>query len=1192
MGALLSRAPLCIDDFILDKPVGRGGMGEVWGATHRYSRARVAIKLLSDQRAKNVSYHNVFRREMRAAACLDHPNIVTIYDYGTIDPTAAASSAGRLTQGSPYLVMEMVDGDSISMYRGRLRWPKLRELLLDVLGALAHAHARGIVHRDIKFGNVLLGENGVRLTDFGLAHAMTHDDMGLAPGGGTPTYMSPEQFRGRWREFGPWTDLYALGCMAWILVTGRPPFNERGWNAKMHAHLTRRPPPLISKVAVPTEFEGWLRGMLRKDPRLRFRRAADAAHALHQLGEPSGQLRHRRRAMDKPLIEEDTVIGEEELIDPSVEVMRERKETQWDWGKPQVPVDWREQESLPLYGYCGAGLGLFGFRSMPIVGREEERDQLWAAMAQVSRERKAHVVTLMGATGTGKTCMAEWLCRRAHELGVGTILRTTHHPVSSGTSGVSRLISNYYKCGGLHGEALEEFLEQTLLAEGEVKEWEWYDLAKMLDSSQSDEPRLAQPNSRYALIQRCFERIADERPLVVFVDEAHWGPESLELAAYVLRYYAETPVLFVFAMNDSLIPERKSVKEALAELQSFDACSSILLDELDPDSMALLIRDLLQMTGDLPERVHRQVGGNPLYAVQLVSNLVQRDVLIPSEHGLKLRPGAELELPVDESSSWYEQLERVLIQLPDEARNVLEIGVALGTDIRWEEWKRACLEAGLELREEWVEALVRSCMLREYERSWRLAHHMLASIIESSARDGDRWAKHHACCARAVRTCYPRGTVGLAGRLGRHLVESGQREEAIDMLFEGAEERISESAYRMAHAYLDYRDKAIDALLAPATDIRRLEGLVLRAQVYRHQGLLGEARTILDNLSPLPDSDEMKEILATFHSEQARVHLVSETLDGAQHHFQIALKISENLGIRHMAADCILGLGEVHTLRGNYTEALEFISRARDSFEELGADVGVAWCTRMMSRVFMRRGELDRAEGHQWAAMKVFEQHNKVSQIANCQRAISIISTNRGKYDYAAVWNERAMALFDRSGDPLGRQGCLNGFGEIARFKGHLQEAERYYRAALTLSRQSGTHDWTIPKVNLGLVLIGQERFAEAKEALTMALEALLTNDRMDIAGGVELAIAVCLMVAGDVDEAEKCFELGLEKVSEIGILDADIAGTTELFGDKASSSGHTELARRAWNISITQWEGLGDADHIEAVRAKVAWLG
>ena len=1188
----MSRAPLCIGDFILDKPVGRGGMGEVWGAVHRYSKARVAIKLLSDQRAKNVSYHNVFRREMRAAASLNHPNIVKLYDYGTIGAAAAAASSGRLAEGSPYLVMEMIDGDSISMYRGRLAWPKLRKLLLDVLWALAHAHARGIIHRDIKFGNVLLGEDGVRLTDFGLAHRMSREDMGLAPGGGTPTYMSPEQFQGRWREFGPWTDLYALGCMAWILVTGRPPFNERGWKAKMHAHLTRRPPPLVNKVAVPKEFEGWLRGLLRKDPALRFRRAADAVHALNQLGEPSGQLRLRRRAVDKPLKEEDTVVGTGPTLDVSVEVLRERKETLWDWGKPTMPVGWREEERLTLYGYCGAGRGLFGFRSIGVFGREVERERLWTAVGQVHRTRTARVISLVGATGTGKTCLGEWLCRRAHELGVASILKTTHHPVSSRSGGITGLLLDHYCCSDLSGDDLETYLEERLISEGEGQEWEWLALAKMLEPNTERVQAVMTLSAQYALVQRTLERISEERPLLVLVDEAHWGLEAMELASYVLRYYSDTPVLFVFLVNDSLLAERPAERDAFEELGQCEDVDTVMLNEMDLPSMSLLIRELLQMGGDLPEQVLQHVGGNPLYAVQLVSNLVQREILISGEHGLELKEGAKLELPVDALSSWREQLERVLGRLPEQARLVLEIGVALGAEIHWKEWERACLEGKLELRRDWIEALVGSCLLRESDGSWRLANHIITNIMSDIARENGRWSHHQLCCARALRFCYPRGAVGLAGRIGRHLLEAGLLDEAVELLLEGAEERLAESAYRTAHAYMDHHDKALELLEISNTDPRRLAGALIRARLYRQQGLLAQAQEILASLKELQARDSSKMSLASYHLENARVHLVGEQLEYACSQFEIALPLWEDLGMGVQAAECILGLGEASSMRGSYAEALDYMKNARERFEELGAEVEVAWSTRMMSRVHMRRGELDLAERLQWAAMRVFEKHNSTNQIANCQRAMSIISSNRGNYEFAVMWNERALALFDRSGDPLGRQSCLNGFGEIARFRGRFKEAERNYRAALTISRQSGVHDWTIPKVNLGLVLLWQEKYVEAHEALLVAHEALERNDRVDIIGGVEMAVAVCLLVGKKSDEASAFFESGYKKISDTGILDVDIAGTMELFGDKASLQGESKLTRRAWGLAIDCWQRLGDSERFEAAQAKLDWLG
>ena len=112
----LARTPLRIGEFILERPVGRGGMGEVWRGRHEQSLMPVAVKLL-EQPSKSSFYHQAFRREMRAVASLNHSNIVHVYDYGTIDAGSVNSAMARFGVGSPYLVMELVEGGSIGQHR-------------------------------------------------------------------------------------------------------------------------------------------------------------------------------------------------------------------------------------------------------------------------------------------------------------------------------------------------------------------------------------------------------------------------------------------------------------------------------------------------------------------------------------------------------------------------------------------------------------------------------------------------------------------------------------------------------------------------------------------------------------------------------------------------------------------------------------------------------------------------------------------------------------------------------------------------------------------------------------------------------------------------------------------------------------------------------------------------------------------
>ncbi len=273
-------------------------MGEVWLASHRIQRAQVAIKFVLGVRRDDAWALESFAEEVRATAGLAHPGIVRVLDHGVVDAASGAARAGVLSAGVPYLVMELIGGRPLSGYVGALRWPRVRSILLQILEALAHSHARGVIHRDIKPGNVLVIKERrsgkltlhTRLSDFGLARALEREG-GDAMVVGTPAFMAPEQVRGAWRDQGPWTDLYSMGCLAWSLVCGVPPFGQTiSPYEQCEKHLKRTPPPLKPTHPVPAGFEAWLRRLLAKPPGSRYTNAADAIWGLLSIDDSDPDL--------------------------------------------------------------------------------------------------------------------------------------------------------------------------------------------------------------------------------------------------------------------------------------------------------------------------------------------------------------------------------------------------------------------------------------------------------------------------------------------------------------------------------------------------------------------------------------------------------------------------------------------------------------------------------------------------------------------------------------------------------------------------------------------------------------------------------------------------------------------------------------------------------------------------------------
>jgi serine/threonine-protein kinase len=253
----------------LDCEIGRGGMGIVYRAKDRRLKRVVAIKVLPPELAFRGEIKTRFLREAETAAQLNHPNIVDIY---SVDESA----------GLVFFVMAYIPGDNLAKRlhdRGAMSIDDTRRILRDVGDALAYAHERGVVHRDIKPDNILIDEGSGRpmVTDFGIARAVTDGDNRLTATGiaiGTPTYMSPEQAAGD-REIDGRSDLYALGVVAYQMLIGRPPFEASSTPAMLVKHLSERPPSIEQRRSdVPRDLARVVMTLLEKDPAARFSSAA------------------------------------------------------------------------------------------------------------------------------------------------------------------------------------------------------------------------------------------------------------------------------------------------------------------------------------------------------------------------------------------------------------------------------------------------------------------------------------------------------------------------------------------------------------------------------------------------------------------------------------------------------------------------------------------------------------------------------------------------------------------------------------------------------------------------------------------------------------------------------------------------------------------------------------------------------
>jgi eukaryotic-like serine/threonine-protein kinase len=256
----------------LDGVVGRGGMAEVYRARDIRLDRIVAIKTLRADLARDQIFQARFRREAQSAASLNHPSIVAVYDTGEDMATGVPV---------PYIVMEYVDGRTVRdlLQEGhRLLPERSLEIIDGVLRALDYSHQAGIVHRDIKPGNVMVTRNGdIKVMDFGIARAMSDAQATMTQTAqviGTAQYLSPEQARGE--RVDARSDLYSAGCLLYELLTGRPPFTGDSPVAIAYQHVRENPvPPSRVDPDVPAWADAIVLKAMAKSPADRYQTAAD-----------------------------------------------------------------------------------------------------------------------------------------------------------------------------------------------------------------------------------------------------------------------------------------------------------------------------------------------------------------------------------------------------------------------------------------------------------------------------------------------------------------------------------------------------------------------------------------------------------------------------------------------------------------------------------------------------------------------------------------------------------------------------------------------------------------------------------------------------------------------------------------------------------------------------------------------------
>lgn len=1124
------------DRYEVASVLGEGGMGIVYKCRDLATGQVVAIKRVIPPEGKlGAEYVMWFYKESRALAALDHQGIVHARDFG------------QLVDGSPFLVMDLVGGVSLhELAQTPLKFPLIWSIADQILRALAHAHARGIIHGDLKPSNVLVEEVAdeppkVRILDFGLAWLKQdpHDErldgtkaMEFAPhaGAGTPGYMAPEQIQHEMHHVVGATDLYALGCILYKLLSGHAPFSGDSKDL-LRQHAFDPPPPLEPIVDAPEGVGDFVMRLLAKYPWDRWE-FAEEARSEWSRWRPSAD------------------------VAPDV------------WRFPAVPRKPRQQEAATRKtGTRGAnpelGLaadpapGLLSIRPSPLCGREDVRQLLRELCDEVIEGNGAphRLVILVGPAGVGKSRIAEWLCEVVHEEGTMVPLRTRYRALRSPIDGMLGAVLQYLN----FERADRDTIERSLLARWKVdandkagRTWvagaaEWLRPVGPM----SDQP-LGPTGIRFALdtletrrlvIRYTLRKIAHGRPLLFWLDDLHHATEATFDG--LLRIHRDEPdqrIVMVATVRSEDVELGTPAADRLRALR--EAMKGIVVDvqPMDADTTCSLLRAALPLEDAAVKEAARRSRGNPLFALQqlhawaLAGNmkLVSGLYRVPPEV-LAVRPQTTAEL-------WDSRVKA----MPAAHRLAAYAVATLGADIR-----RTVLHALLTSLQLPADAAILSLQNAEIllprgsgRYGWPhqlLQEHLLAGLME---RDDHRHVFR--LSAEALRQHPEATTRRVVRQRVANLLNAGEPDAAAHLFFD-----------YLHHAWHGAREPR-----ATLADLDLLKGhlqgrsLALKhrwqAEALRHVGRTDEARTHAEIARASFEEISDQENLA--HCLRLLGHIASERGSSAEGLTLVNQAHDIFVRLAHISgqAQCEAVAGEIEYLLGNYERASLIIKAGEEHFAALGQPLGRGQCLLLLSWIDHSDGLAERSRKLALEARSEFERAGYRLGIAQADASLAHVEHRLMNYYSSERIAAEALAAFESLRTPRGQAACERLLGMVSFDTDDLDMAEMHAAQARTVYEQLGD-PWGILESRLleCQIALARGKVETARKVLTSC-----SLIRVEEAEPRQHCLLTSAWLEAQSGEADKALE-ALEAASEV-------------FGQRSRCGDHTphllaRLSRLPW---------------------------
>jgi tetratricopeptide (TPR) repeat protein len=971
------------DRYRLDAELGHGGMGVVYRAHDILLKRDVAVKILSKTGLGTEGRARMLR-EAQATAQLNHPNVVSVYDAGEAD-------------GTPYIVMELVDGESLHDRRPEA----LDEVLAvarQVCAALEHAHAHGIIHRDLKPENVLIARDPrtgtigtAKLVDFGLARSAASRVTSEGTIVGTVFYIAPEQVLGQ--QIDGRADLYALGVILYELSTGRLPFSGDDPLAIISQHLHAPVvPPRSYNAEIPTPLNALIVQMLGKQPSDRPASAAEVRLALDDLV---------GKAVPSPVAE----------LSPLDQLVRGR-----------------------------------------LVGREREfaeAKSLWMQAASASGERR--VLLISGEPGIGKTPLVREI-RALAEVSGGRVLTGTCY--AQGNAPYAPIAQVIREALPLLKADLPDLVLSGLIALAPDLQIQHPEVPP----NPPLDPQAEQQRLFESVVTLC-GTLTERAPLLLVLEDVQWADGgTLFLLRHLARRSrsAEVRLLIVLTYRDVELGESCCLDDVLIDLDRLRLTARIKLARLDREQTRDLLAVMLQeeISDQFLEGIYRETEGNPFFVEEMCKALIEDGRLV-REAGHWHGPAMDqVRLP----QSVKMVIQSRVSKLSAQAQATLGLAAVIGREFDFDTLLEAG-ELDEEALVDALEAAERAQLIAEVKADivagewagrevFRFAHKLTVTALRESV-SGLRRRRLHRRVADAIKALHPDDSSCLEV-LAYHYGEAGDEEIALSYNTRAADRArrvyANEEAIRLYSEALD---------LMPDNHPDRFDVLAARSQVYdlvaRREAQHADTMEMLALAERMNDDVRRCDALIAL----ADLYLETESFR-AREPAQRATAIAQALGDPVREGHALRRLGQEARYRYDYPQSRSALEAAAARFRKAGLIGEAAVCLHFLSLTLGEQGEHSAALEAAEDALTLSRTAGDRRQEATSLRRLAIVY-NRFDHTKALPFAEEALALHRALGDRSEEWRALNVLGVITGWLGWLEKTKAYLCQSLELADSIGS---------------------------------------------------------------------------------------------------------------------------------------